>query len=764
MDKFISPFIQSQFPAFYNDQGPNFIAFMRAYYEWAEQTDLTDTGSGFIGKARSIPDYLDLDSTQQQFVTHFTNTYAASIPVDIAADRQLLVKHILDLYRTKGTPRSYELLFRLLFNEDIELYIPGQFVFKTSDNDWAVPKYIECTDSPYLPQLVGQPIYNSSLSAEAVVENVQQKVVNQRTINVLYLSAVSGTFKFGEQILSKSVPALTLANAPTVLGSLTAIAIDNGGLGLNVGDSLSVQGSGVGAVARVVSAVDQNGKVTFALINGGSGFSLSPNIVVATTYNLNISGLSGVFSAGDTLLDTTTNANGTVTWANSSFIELINFTGTPQYSFNIGDSVTGSNGAAANLTGVFGGAGAGAGFNVGGLINQELYQINPDIITGYTSTIIDPPAGGVGFNVYINTQSGVFTVGNTATSSANVVMLEAITTTANLVANGETFSNSSLGLANLYVYDAEGSNGSMMIFATGTDSSLSSSNLVPGIKLVSNISSSQVILTGVNPKTTITANATIFSQNTSMLGVQFGSGIPHGYFVHGATVTDTHTGHTAVVNNVIRTTNWGSFSGNPGTSIPNNLDTPLYIALQFLTKQVGTIAFLSNLNPGSGYTTNPYVDINELTITALGQNDGFGSIKGHNAVVTDSVLNAKGIATAVAIVDSGFGYNPDETVYLQPANSSVVVTGTSIVLDHGKGQGSWTSDKSFTSDTQKLLDSNYYQDFSYEVVASRMIGTYESLVRNLVHPSGIALFGRYQFKDVQTSSVSAAVALSLTQS
>ena len=61
IEKFVSPFIQQQFPAFYREQGPNFIAFLRAYYEWAEQTNLGDVTSGFIGKARSIPEYLDLD-------------------------------------------------------------------------------------------------------------------------------------------------------------------------------------------------------------------------------------------------------------------------------------------------------------------------------------------------------------------------------------------------------------------------------------------------------------------------------------------------------------------------------------------------------------------------------------------------------------------------------------------------------------------------------------------------------------------------------
>ena len=136
IEKYVSPFIQQQFPAFYQDQGPNFIAFLRAYYEWAEQTNLSDSTSGFIGKARSIPEYLDLDNTQQQFLNYFKNTYLNSIPTNIAADQVLLSKHILDLYRSKGSPRAYQLLFRMLFNEDIDVYIPGNDIFKPSDNFW----------------------------------------------------------------------------------------------------------------------------------------------------------------------------------------------------------------------------------------------------------------------------------------------------------------------------------------------------------------------------------------------------------------------------------------------------------------------------------------------------------------------------------------------------------------------------------------------------------------------------------------------------
>jgi hypothetical protein len=820
IEKFVSPFIKQQFPQFYQEEGPNFIAFIQAYYEWAEQTDLTDSGSGIIGKSRSILEYLDIDTTQQQFIDHFINTYINSIPKNILLDKALLIKHVLELYRSKGSPRAYKLLFRMLFNEDIDIYYPGQYLFKPSDNSWIVPTYIEITDNPYIMDLIGNVIYNSSGTAEAVVENAQQKNVNSKIFNVLYISAIKGTFKYGEKILSKNVPSITLDNAPKVIGSLTAITVLNGGFGFKVGDELSIFGSGVDGKARVKATINENGKVFFTLVDGGSGFSLTPNIVVAPTYNFNItnvqgrfvkgdkiydlntgatatitrsdttfieainysgnfrdndtlfstlnlglSGSNGTFSVGNIIKDQTTGANGVVVFANSSYVQLknfSNFSGGSQIYFEVGDvvangsigatvySVDGSQiGGNAVITSVIGGAGSGAGFAVGGLINQELYLItSTDIITNYVNTSLDQANAGVGFNVNISNQSGVFTIGGLARSSANVVVIEGLINSANVCSVGETLSNSSLGISGLYVYDYGGANNTVIASTTGTDVTLQNANLKSGIILTSNISSSQIKVVTVDPKATITANATIFSQNTSVIGVQFTANVSHGYYIHGATITDVTTGHTAIVNNTIRTSNWGPFSGVATTT---NLDTPLHLAFASTQKQVGTIAYLSNINPGSGYVTVPYIDVNDYDISTLQQVDALGRTKGHNAVVQSNILNADGIVTAVDVIDSGFGYSSD-IVSLMGASSEIAVSGFAVVIDHGKNKGYWTSEKSFISDLMKIEDSNYYQNYSYEIAAKRMFDTYKDLISKLVHPSGVALFGKYRYRDYQLNT------------
>ena len=590
IEKFVSSFIPQQFPLFYKDEGPNFIAFVKAYYEWLESTGQT------LQHSRSLLDYNDIDTTEAQFLTYFKNTYLNSLPESILADKRLLVKHVLDLYRSKGTPRSYELLFRILFNEPIEIYIPGNFLLKPSDGEWVVPRYIEVSDSIHLEKLIGNLIYGSSNNATAVVESVNQKIINDRLLHVLYLSSIDGRFKYGEKILSDSVPEITLDNAPVILGSLTAVAIENGGGGFNQGDIVDVYGTGISGKARIASVRDENGKVNFTLVNGGSGYSINAVVTVATTLNLNISNPISSFDINEIVTSSNTSANGKISFANSSFLQLINFS--TDKNFYLGDTITTNSGATATISNITGGGGAGASFQVGGIVNKEILAIDTDVI-------------------------------------------------------------------------------------------------LPSIGLYLNAS-------------------------------------------------------------------WGNlFVKNPSA----NLNSTIAETLSIRTLEVGTIAFLSKINPGIGYSSSPYISIIEPDVLGRSIPDGFGGFKGNNAIVTSSVGSLQGVATAVEVINSGFGFTPTDTVFLSTTfNKGVVVTGSAVVDTDGIGDGYWKNNKGFISDIMMIQDSYYYQNFSYEILVNRMLGVYEKLVKDLIHPSGIALFGRFRLKSELVSEQSEPVVFLKTQS
>lgn len=743
IEKLISPHIASQFPSFYKSDGPNFIAFIEAYYEWMESS------GNPLYHSRRLLEYSDIDETADQFIKYFKNTYINSLPESIAADKRLLMKYILDLYRSKGTDRSIKLLFRLLFDESIDLYIPSDYLLRPSDGDWRKKYYIETTSSPYLTDLIGKLIKNSSGSATAVVETYTTKKINGKTVNVLYISSLSGEFKYGEKILCNDVPELDLDNAPFIIGSLTSIAVDNGGYDFEIGDILNVSGSGFDGKARVASIRDETGKVSFKLLDGGSGYSLNPTIIVATTKELTITNISnGSFSNSDVITDSGSGANATVTFANSSFIQVIDYS--PNVEFQIGHTITNGT-TSAVIVDVFGGTGSGASFTVGALLNPEIYVINTDIINNYYNTALDDDAYGYQVNI-TGTSGAGFTVANTVSSTANVILLEAFSVSANQISKGENLSNTALGITGLTTYRVDGN----FIWCTGTDTNLINANLVSGVILESNTTVGSVQLYNNSGKYTIQANGTISSVNSTAIIVTS----PSGEFVPDKIVTDLNTGTTATITAQSRRSNW-FFPTRP--SALTNLDTSIGDTLNTKNMEVGKIAYLGRITPGDGYLTLPYIEVIEQDISALNESDGNGGYKGRNAVVSGEVNNKSGIATSVEVINSGFGYVSNETVYLSNENTPVIVLGSVIVDRNGEQYGSWANRKGFLSDINKIQDSVYYQTFSYEIVAKRMLETYESLVRDLVHPSGLALFGKYQLRSELVNQQSSISYSSITQ-
>ena len=112
--------VNYQVPEFVQEEHPNFIAFLEAYYEYLE----TKQGSqinDLTSKSKDLRYLSDVDSSIAEFENSFFNSYADLIPRNVEVDKAFLIKHILPLYLAKGNEKSFKLLFRLLFNEEVEV-------------------------------------------------------------------------------------------------------------------------------------------------------------------------------------------------------------------------------------------------------------------------------------------------------------------------------------------------------------------------------------------------------------------------------------------------------------------------------------------------------------------------------------------------------------------------------------------------------------------------------------------------------------------
>ena len=113
-ENFISPLIEQQFPSVYRDDGPEFVAFAKAYYEYLEQDSTSDTPADKgLYTARRMMEYSDVDQSVDTFLDHFRKQYLQAFPMSINQGTPFTIKHIMDLYRSKGTPRAVELFIRI---------------------------------------------------------------------------------------------------------------------------------------------------------------------------------------------------------------------------------------------------------------------------------------------------------------------------------------------------------------------------------------------------------------------------------------------------------------------------------------------------------------------------------------------------------------------------------------------------------------------------------------------------------------------------
>jgi hypothetical protein len=121
--------VNRQLPEFVREEYPKFILFLEAYYEFLDQ-------NGY-GKAKELKNLSDVDESLMEFEQQFFSAFLPFIPKNTSVSKDILIKNILPLYLAKGSEKSYRLLFRLLFDQEIDIETPGKQILRASDGKWS---------------------------------------------------------------------------------------------------------------------------------------------------------------------------------------------------------------------------------------------------------------------------------------------------------------------------------------------------------------------------------------------------------------------------------------------------------------------------------------------------------------------------------------------------------------------------------------------------------------------------------------------------
>jgi hypothetical protein len=695
-EKYISNFISNQFPRFYEEEGPNFILFTKAYYEWMEES------GNPIKESRSLFDYRDIDNTIDEFLEYFQRKYLYGIPFKTISQPKFLLKHILDVYRSKGTIQCYRLLFKLLYDKDIDVYLPGDDVLRPSDGTWIEPRYLELTDNNNLQSLVGNSIKGISSGTTAVVENYVKETYYRDIINTLYISNIlprGGNFIPGEKIVLLSDVGNTAAvsSAPTVLGSLDSLTIINGGQNFNIGDIIKIahndltDGSlasyGADGLLKVTELSKGFGSLSFNILAGGFGYIANAQ----------------------------------------QFIYRNDSTGT------------------------------GALFNVGSVSNTQTIEYNTDIICDYANLTLNSATFGFTANASANLSSNVgiamsYTnnIFGTISSLTNVKTGNGYTQPANVFVRSCQFSKVLPGNVS-YTTTSNTITGTNTIFGAifanddviyiQGNSSLSTTIELAVIKTVT--SNTSIVLYGPPSK-----NSTPSAKYRAAPVI-----LPSNFAVYESFMYRADGKITGINENIQAIPSSGNnivskaIALNSGKGYVEGEQIKAYL-------YSGISNNISILAGGVNYTNG------DLLVFA-----GGGAGTSANAYVTTNGNGAVTNVT-LTYVGSGYteiprigiqtktGFEAIITVSLVEYNTTSEIIGRVVKTGVGKGRGFWTTTRSFLNSDKYIQDSYYYQDYSYEIKVSETLDKYKNVLYNTFHSAGSEMFGKYLSINKQASETS----------
>lgn len=132
---------------------------------------------------------------------------------------------------------------------------------------------------------------------------------------------------------------------------------------------------------------------------------------------------------------------------------------------------------------------------------------------------------------------------------------------------------------------------------------------------------------------------------------------------------------------------------------------------------------------------------------------------GENALVDTLTEFSVGRINKVKVINSGFGYIDQETVYLRDANTDIVAQGTLSALEQGVTEGYHGNFNSHIKPENKIRDNDYYQEFSYEIQGVVDPVEYGDILKRTVHPAGTKTFNKFVYKAKVNTNIKSKFAL-----
>jgi hypothetical protein len=744
--------VNRQVPEFVREEYPLFITFLEAYYEYLETKQGTQIND-LTTKAKDLKYLSDVDSSIEDFESNFFNSYATLIPKDVEVDKAFLIKNVLPLYLAKGSESAFKLLFRMLFNDEVDIILPKNNVLRASDGKWIIDNVLRIeTDIRSLYTANGNTSVNAVASGNTTFLLAQEPTDGDVSV---YVNDVLKT-ELTDYFFRKETKKLIFYTAPSANSEVKIVYSD---FNIELLNNRKVTGVTSGATALIEKATE---RIITDQLNLGFPFELF----------INDKTLLGSFQQGEMVEVDIIADDGTLITLETDTFSFVNriLVIDGGSSYNVGDVVIVTGGGASedataivddivegyidSITVASGGAGfvnggdiavsnitspflldlAVDGVDLTGVANStsNTYTVSNDVISTYANTLIS--AANYGFPSAVIASENVSTVIADALTSLEITSLGPITNVLVIFSNTNTSISPTLD-ANSVTYIAGnntfsiktlGSVGRIRINNGGTGYAVGDEiNFGPNpigtngrgaaAAVKSVLANGQITQIELQP-TRITGTANVLNNTCQIIGTGTNFG------------TDIRVNDRITINNESRYIN----------AISNV--THANVNVNFTATSTGKKVGRYGIYPigGISYVQGNFPVLTISTTSGANANIQISAIMSDGEALTPFIGNTQpGQIISIKVLSGGSGYEFIPQVDLTGTGSGTATANAQIEAGYVTLPGRWrTSDSILSTSERKLQGRDYYVDYSYVTSSLTEFSKYKTILKQLMHPAG----------------------------
>jgi len=709
VQKKVAFFIEKQFPAIYREYGPELVKLVEEYYRFLEE----DSRQSHYNNRRLF-EYRDISTTLNSMLIFFKNKYLADLPLD-EENVSFLVRNILDLYNRKGTKEGIILFFRIFYQEDAEVYYPAQQILKPSSSKWQTGVYLQLfpNDNKFsdvdgnvytYADLTSRNIVGTLSGARAAVNSINLVQIKGTPTPVLFIDALQGNFTKYDDI--NTLIDGKVVTFGRVNGSLSGFNVNDpaGQTNIRKGSIFDVVSDGGRGGKAIVTGVSTNptGQVEYNVLDGGFGYTVENTKLIVSNQSIIMDNTERVFVVGERLKDTNGNS-GIVIGQNDFSVGVLM---DPGDEFVIGPNIStddrnpniiitnlGSQAVAiTDITPVnntspgnnFADTGVQSDVKISPLLNPEVVSLITDPIADFLNIQLlgEDIASGGTSTNLVDYNSGSGTMSGSEPAPNFFTVLT----------DAFDLTPFNIGRIDEFINTSPGNDYRNDVFALARD------------EVMQNFDRYDQIISFDPPE-----SASAFSVDEI--------------------ITEDVTGKTGKILEIdqdkgtikVRPYSYYGFTGN---------DIIGALAGQFAVLDVAT-----------DYNSKQF---------------------GDNAVIESITDFAEGRVETAAIYNSGYGYVDLADAYLADDDGAVITRGQINVISQGVTSGYWADFSSHLNGYKKTLaadgedeyydggmkvqDSDFYQEFSYQIKSTLPLENYEKILKENVHLAGTKLFSEFYFR------------------